>query len=57
VNTYDPMDGIVYRHLDARRPSPVPATRADGVHRLPSGYPNGSPRTYLRTIRSVRAAA
>jgi hypothetical protein len=57
VNTYDPMDGIVYRHLDARRPSPVPATGADGVHRLPSGYPNGSPRTYLRTTRSVRAAA
>jgi hypothetical protein len=49
VNTYDPMDRIVYRHLDSR--GAVPSRGSSPVHALPSGYANGSPRTYLGSTR------
>ena len=52
VNTYDPMDRIVYRHLDSRGTVPShPIAGGSAVHRLPSGYANGSPRTYLGSSR------
>jgi hypothetical protein len=52
VNIYDPMDGIVYRHVDQRRAfSTGPGLGATTVHPLPSGYPNASPRTYLGSSR------
>jgi hypothetical protein len=57
VNIYDPMDRIVYRHMDQRvdpYPAAVTSARTD---QLPAGYANGSPRTYLgRTRRSSQAA-
>ena len=49
VNTYDPMDRIVNRHLDSR--GAVPSRGSSPVHALPSGYANGSPRTYLGSTR------
>jgi hypothetical protein len=58
VNIYDPMDRIVYRHLDTQ-PAPIaaPAPTTDTAVRLPSGYANGSPRTYLgRAARPLQAA-
>ena len=57
MNIYDPMDRIVYRHLDSRR-EPVPASvTTSTTHPLPAGYANGSPRTYLgRTRRPAQVA-
>ena len=55
MNVYDPMDRIVYRHMDQRS-----ATRSRlltsprSITQLPSGYANASPRTYLG--RTARAA-
>jgi hypothetical protein len=58
VNIYDPMDRIVYRHLDQRRHSySVATTSADTVNQMPSGYANSSPRTYLRPTRRTSQAA
>jgi hypothetical protein len=58
VNIYDPMDRIVYRHLD-QRPElySVAVTGTPPVHRLPAGYANLSPRTYLRSSRRLTPAA
>jgi hypothetical protein len=58
VNIYDPMDRIVYRHMD-QQPDPysVPVTGTRSINQLPRGYANRSPRTYLgRTGRTIRAA-
>jgi len=58
VNTYDPRDDIVYLHLDAGRDTPSGSmARVNGTDRLPSGYANGSPRTYLRSPRRISSAA
>ena len=58
MNTYDPMDCIVYRHMDQHRdPFSVPVTSTRSINRLPSGYANGSPRTYLRRTRRMTPAA
>ena len=58
VNTYDPMDRITYRHMDQQpglHSAPTPSSPT--VDRLPSGYANRSPRTYLgRTRRAPRGA-
>ena len=56
MNIYDPMDHMVYRHVDCRgtvASAPVTSTSSDD--RLPAGYPNDSPRTYLG--RNCRTAA
>ena len=49
LNTYDPMDCIVYHHM-ARETDPyaVPVTSGRSCTRLPSQYANRSPRTCLR---------
>ena len=49
LNTYDPMDCIVYHHM-ARETDPyaVPVTSGRSCTQLPSEYANGSPRTRLR---------
>jgi hypothetical protein len=58
VNIYDPMDGILYRHMDQQRdPYSVPITSTPSINRLPSGYANGSPRTYLCSSRRMTQAA
>jgi hypothetical protein len=58
VNTYDPMDGIVYRHMIPQGTvCSVPITGTPPIHRLPTGYANGSPRTYLRAGRRLNPAA
>ena len=58
MNTCDPMDRNVYRHV-AQRPDfarrPGPGTR--DVTRLPTGYANGSPATYLARRRRGGEAA
>ena len=52
MNIYDPRDGIVYRHVDQRRDvSSVPVAGSPQINRLPAGYANGSPSTYLRSDR------
>ncbi len=58
MNIYDPRDGIVYRHLDQRRDvdSP-PLASTPSINRLPAGYANGSPSTYLRSSRRGASAA
>ena len=44
MNTYDPMAGWTYRHIDGRADQyDAPATPSAGVDRLPSGYANSSP--------------
>jgi hypothetical protein len=58
VNIYDPMDRIVYRHMDQERdPYAVPITSTRRISQLPSGYANGSPRTSLRRGRRIAPAA
>ncbi len=58
MNTYDPRDGIVYRHLDQRRDvDSCSITRPPHVNRLPAGYANGSPSTDLRSSRRGASAA
>ena len=49
MNTYDPMDCIVYHHM-ARETDPhaVPVTSCRSCAQLPSEYANRSPRTRLR---------
>lgn len=49
LNTYDPMDCIVYHHM-ARETDPyaVPVTSGRWCAQLPSEYANRSPRTRLR---------
>ena len=58
MNVYDPMDRIVYRHMDQQRdPWSVPVMSTRSTSQLPSGYANASPRTYLgRAGRSPLAA-
>ncbi len=58
MNLYDPMNRIVYRHLDQQRDRGfIAVTSADTVNRMPSGYANRSPRTYLRPARCSSQAA
>lgn len=58
MNIYDPMDRIVYRHMDAQQdPCTVPVMSTRSIDRLPSGYANGSPRTYLGRSRRPNQAA
>lgn len=58
MNTYDPRDRIVYRHMDQRQdPYPGHLPRTPRTDRLPSGYPNASPRTYLGSGRRRTPAA
>ncbi len=58
MRTYDPMDSIVYVHVDTRDVDRRPSVGGtDVLHRLPGGYANGSPRTYLRSPRRTRSAA
>ncbi len=56
MNTYDPADGIVYRHM-ARSidPSATPVAATSVVH-LPAGYADQSPCTRL-PARADRTAA
>ena len=56
MNTYDPRDSIVYRHVGDPRPGPTPAPTAHPT-RLPVGYANGSPSTYLGRGRRTTEAA
>ncbi len=56
MNIYDPMDRIVYRHV-AQQPHPRPAAGTGTVNRLPAGYANGSPGTYLGRSRRTAEAA
>jgi hypothetical protein len=56
VNVYDPMDRIVYRHVAQQRNS-SPAVGTGTVNRLPAGYANESPGTYLRRSRRTTEAA
>jgi hypothetical protein len=57
VNVYDPMDRIVYRHMDSQQdPYVIPVTTTRSINRLPAGYANGSPRTYLGRTRRPNQA-
>ena len=58
MNTYDPMERIVYRHMDQRWGSyPVPVMSTPKTNQLPSGYANRSPQTYLgRILRTTQTA-
>jgi hypothetical protein len=52
VNTYDPANGIVYRHMTREcDPYAVPVTSSRSSSRLPTGYSNSSPRTRLAPHR------
>ncbi len=58
MNIYDPRDGIVYRHLDQRRDvDSRPLASPPSINRLPAGYANGSPSTYLRSSHRAASAA
>ena len=58
MNVYDPMDRIVYRHMDPQQtPHVIPVTSTRSINQLPSGYANGSPRTYLGRSRRPNQAA
>jgi hypothetical protein len=58
VNTYDPMDRMVYRHVGQPRDvASRPTAGTDHVTRLPIGYANGSPGTYLGRGRRTTEAA
>ena len=57
MNTYDPAHDIRYVHLAAET-DPPPTTRAgsgQGCNRLPVGYANRSPQTWLRSPRKAPA--
>ncbi len=58
MKTYDPMQGMVYRHM-ARQADPycVPVISMPSINELPRGYANQSPRTYLRRSRPSFPAA
>ena len=52
MRTYDPTNGMVYRHMGRPTdPHFVPVTSTSTVNKLPRGYANGSPRTYLGRTR------
>ncbi len=54
MNTYDPADSIVYRHMNQGTDMcAVHVTNACATHRLPAGYVNSSPRTRL-ALHSAR---
>ena len=58
MNTYDPMDRIVYRHVDQQLAVySVPVATAPSTTPLPSGYANGSPRTYLGRAGRLASAS
>jgi hypothetical protein len=58
MKTYDPMQGMVYRHM-AREADPysVPVMSTLSISQLPTGYANRSPRTYLGRKRHTSPAA
>jgi hypothetical protein len=48
MNTYDPANSIVYRHMNPRSDLyAASVTRTHTTSRLPAGYMNESPRTCL----------
>ena len=52
MNTYDPANGMVYRHMTRESdPYAVPVTTTRSSGRLPAGYSNSSPRTRLTVPR------
>jgi hypothetical protein len=52
VNTYDPANGMVYRHTTRESdPYAVPVTATRSCGQLPIGYSNRSPRTRLTARR------
>jgi hypothetical protein len=52
VNTYDPANGLVYRHMVRETdPYAIPVTSSRSSDRLPAGYSNSSPRTRLSSRR------
>ena len=54
MNTYDPANGIVYRHMTRTSdPDGMPATKTAPAGRLPSGYSNSSPRTRLTSLSDL----
>jgi hypothetical protein len=58
MNTYDPMNGMVYRHVCGRSdPYRPPDASMPRVSPLPRDYANGSPRTYLGRTRRASLAA
>jgi hypothetical protein len=58
VNTYDPMDGIVYRHVGHQGAlASLAVLGAPLPNRLPSDYPNASPSTYLGSRRRAHTGA
>ena len=58
MNTYDPMEGIVYLRMTRQTdPCCVPVTGTRSINRLPAGYANGSPRTFLGRPRRTPPAA
>ncbi len=58
MKTYDPLKGMVYRHMarEAGRYS-VPVVSTNSINRLPIGYANGSPQTYVGRTRPTSSAA
>ena len=58
MNTYDPAEGIVYRHMAGRTDDPATSVDATSVvDRLPTGYANRSPSTRLPAGDGSTAAA
>ena len=56
MNTYDPANSIVYRHMNPRNDLyAASVTRTHTTNWLPAGYMNGLPRTCL-TAQLSRAA-
>ena len=50
MNTYDPINSIVYRHMGRETyPYAVPSTSGHACSQLPAQYANKSLRTRLRT--------
>jgi hypothetical protein len=58
MKTYDPRNGMVYRHMVREAdPYSVPLVSTPNISELPGGYANGSPRTYLGRKRHSSPAA
>lgn len=56
MNTYDPADSIVYRHMNRRTdPYAVPVPNTCTNRRLPAGYVNSSACTRVG-VRPARTA-
>ncbi len=58
MRTYDPLQGMVYRHIAGtwKVQERIVAASLD-INRLPAGYANRSPRTFLGQMRTSRTAA